>query len=251
MGRGFWRWGGLEGGVERRENWARFVGRVIYGRGFRMADAYPLHRPIRDCGFAAVDFESAGALRGHTDVPVQIGLAVMDAGSAGSAIPADGFLRSFLCAARPIAWCARKVHGITDADIGGAPPLLSLWTPIAGRLAGRCPVAHGAGTERRFLRAFPLHGFGPWVDTLKLAHAAFPDARSHALGALVESLGLKPELDGLCPGLRWHDALYDAAASLVLLRHLIRAGGLGDAPLETLVHPDRAAYYRRRSEMSS
>jgi len=211
-----------------------------------MPDAYPLDRPIRDCAFAAIDFESAGALPGMTDVPVQLGLAVLEEGHAGGDIPAARFLRSFLRAERPIAWSARKVHGIRDEDIVMAPPLRELWPEIAGRLGPRCPVAHGSGTEKRFLRAFPLHGFGPWVDTLKLAHAAYPEAPSHSLGPLLESLGLRASLDVLCPGLRWHDALYDAVASLLFLRHLIGACSLAEAPLETLVHPDRVEYYRRR-----
>ncbi len=211
-----------------------------------MPDAYPTDAPIRTCSFAAIDFESAGALPGHTDVPVQIGLAIMDDGHTQNAIPPANFLRSYLHAERPIAWSARKVHGITDEDIAGAPPLLALWPEVAGHLGSRCPVAHGSGTEKRFLRAFPLHGFGPWVDTLKLAHAAYPEAPTHSLGALLESLGLRPVLDTLCPGLRWHDALYDAVASLLFLRHLIEACDLADDPLEALVHPDRDAYYRRR-----
>ncbi|RYD60234.1 MAG: 3'-5' exonuclease, partial [Verrucomicrobiaceae bacterium] len=34
---------------------------------------------IGDCRFAAIDFESAGAARGRTDVPVQVGVATWSA----------------------------------------------------------------------------------------------------------------------------------------------------------------------------
>ena len=65
-------------------------------------------------------------------------------------------------------------------------------------------------TERRFLRAFPFHGFGPWVDTLKLSRAVWPEKKSFALGDLILELGLEDDLCDALPGFRWHDALSDA-----------------------------------------
>jgi DNA polymerase-3 subunit epsilon len=198
---------------------------------------------IRDLTFAAIDFESAGAMPGENDVPVQIGIALLEPG--GNIDPAH-FVRKYIRAHRPIAWSARKVHGITDEDIANAPEIVTLWPEISSMLGNRCVVAHSAGTEKRFLRAFPMHGFHPWIDTLKLAHAAWPDSKSHSLGKLTQSAGLVPELNQLCPGLRWHDALYDTVASLLILRHLIDTLDLHDAPLETLTNPDRSAYYAGR-----
>lgn len=203
---------------------------------------------LRKLTFAAIDFESAGAMRGENDVPVQIGMALLEP---GGKIDPSHFVRQYIRAERPIAWSARKVHGIADEDIADAPPLMSLWPDVSARLANRCVVAHSAGTEKRFLRAFPLHGFGPWIDTLKLSHAAWPDSPSHSLGQLTKAAGLVDELDSLCPGLRWHDALYDSVASLLILRHLIESCDLLDAPLETLTHPDRSAYYAGRRASSS
>ncbi len=103
---------------------------------------------VRDVEFAAIDFESAGVSRGQTDVPIQIGMAALRGG-----VITDPF-RSYLQSDRPIAWSARKVHGIEDADLADAPTLLALWPELRTRFANRWIVSHGAGTEKRFLRAF-------------------------------------------------------------------------------------------------
>jgi len=197
--------------------------------------------PIATARFAAIDFESAGAARGQTDVPVQVGLATWS--------PESGFEEtfvSFLRTSRPITWAARKVHGITPSDLEGAPALVSLWPEIRDRLEGAVVVAHGKGTERRFLRAFPGHPFSTWVDTLWIARAAWPDLPSHSLGDLCRHFGLTSKIDALVPRRRWHDALYDAAASLVLLEHAIDAFHLSERPLACLLTPDASAWRKTR-----
>ena len=196
---------------------------------------------IGDCRFAAIDFESAGAARGRTDVPVQVGVATWSA--------TDGHgerFMSYLASEAPITWSARKVHGIRDEDLHGTPALLSLWPQMKKHLAGAVVVAHGKGTEKRFLRAFPGHGFGPWVDTLLLSRAAWPELPDHSLSALCEGRGLGPVLETHHPGGRWHDALYDAVASLLLLEHVIAHHDLAGRPLDTLLRPDTAGWHRLR-----
>lgn len=196
---------------------------------------------IRDTRFAAIDFESAGAARGRSDVPVQIGLATWSAADGHG-----GAFVSFLHTARPITWAARKVHGIHPADLLDAPTLPALWPEVKSRLQGAAVVAHGKGTERRFLRAFPGHGFGPWIDTLLLARAAWPGLADHSLGQLCRHHGLADTVAALVPDRTWHDALYDAVASLALLQHLVAAFDLGTQPLDTLAHPDTSAWHRGR-----
>ena len=107
-------------------------------------------------------------------------------------------------------------------------------------------VAHGKGTEKRFLRTFPGHGFGPWIDTLLLARAAWPTLTDHSLGALCEALALTAKVQTIVPGKSWHDALFDAAASLVLLAHLIDSLALADHPVEAMLHPDTSAWHRTK-----
>jgi DNA polymerase-3 subunit epsilon len=196
---------------------------------------------IRHCRFTAIDFESAGATRGKTDSPVQVGLASWSA--------ADGHTQpfvSYLHTDQPILWSAQKVHGISPLDLTDAPPLLALWPELKSRLAGAIVVAHGKGTERRFLRAFPGHGFGPWIDTLLLARAAWPELAGHSLGALCQAHNLSATVEGLVALRSWHDALFDSVASLVLLAHVIETHFLIDEPLEALLHPDTSIWHRKR-----
>jgi DNA polymerase-3 subunit epsilon len=194
---------------------------------------------VRHCRFTAIDFESAGAARGMTDSPVQVGLASWSLESGHG----DAFV-SYLSTDQPVQWSARKIHGIGPEQLANAPSLLSLWPDLKQRLAGAVVVAHGKGTEKRFLRAFPGHGFGPWIDTLLLARAAWPDLTDHSLGALCDIRGLVEHIKSIVPDKSWHDALFDAAASLVLLAHLIETLALADHPVENLSRPDTSAWHR-------
>jgi len=196
---------------------------------------------VRQCRFTAIDFESAGASRGKTDTPVQVGLASWSVEDGLH----DSFV-SYLFTDQPVQWAARKVHGIGPEQLTDAPTFLSLWPELKSRLSGSVVVAHGKGTEKRFLRAFPGHGFGPWIDTLLLARAAWPDLPDHSLGALCETLGPSPSIRALVPGKSWHDALFDAVASLAILEHLNNALSLAETPLETILSPDTSAWHRTR-----
>jgi len=196
---------------------------------------------VAEAPFAAIDFESAGIRRGSTEVPVQIGIAQMRDGRI------ENQLSSFLGTKEAITWSAQKVHGIRMEDLAGAPDLLSLWPQIKALLESRWIVAHGAATEKRFLRAFPFHNFGPWIDTLKLARAVWPTQPSFALGDLLIALGLEPELRECHAAFRWHDALSDALASLILLRRVITDAKIADEPAEILLRADDSLYHRLKA----
>ena len=139
------------------------------------------------------------------------------------------------------------MHGITKEDLAGAPSFLDLWPTLNSLMKNRWVVAHGAATEKRFLRAFPFHGFGPWVDTLKLSRALWPSLASHALGDVIVALDLEPALRSLHPAFRWHDALSDAIASLVLLRHVIDTAGIINEAPAILLRADDSHYHRVKS----
>ncbi len=181
--------------------------------------------PLADAPFAALDFEGAGAAKGMSDEAVQVGIASAD----GLAEERVALFTSYIRPRQEVAWTATRVHGIDAARVEGAPFLEELWPDLRERLGGRVIVAHGAATEKRFLRRLPMHGFGPWVDTLRLARMVFPKARSHRLGDLIRAAGLEGQLTALFPEgeRKWHDALFDAAACLVLLRHLVAASARG------------------------
>jgi DNA polymerase-3 subunit epsilon len=181
--------------------------------------------------FAALDFESAGERPNEAGIPVQLGVVWME----GLSVSSESFYRSYLKTSRPVTWTARQIHGITDEDLRDAPELLSLWPELKQRLGGRWMVAHGVGTEKRYLRAFPMHGFGPWIDTLTLSRKILTGRSSYALSELAGELSLEAEARALLPYFRWHEALSDALASLLLLKKLIELSGIADHPAETLL----------------
>ncbi len=191
--------------------------------------------------FAGIDFESAGAQKGMTDVPVQLGMATWSLASGHT----DAYV-SFLKVDRPITWAAQKVHGITTDDLAQAPSLMTLWPKVKATLGKRIVVAHGHGTEKRYLRAFPAHGFGPWVDTLLLARAAWPQLSSHALGSVCDHFALTERVSELIPEKTWHDALYDTVASLMLIEYLIKEFRLEESPIELLLNPDISQWHQLR-----
>jgi len=199
---------------------------------------------IAETRFAAIDFESAGSAPGRAEEPVQIAVAHL----VGTAITES--LCSYVKTENPVTWAARKVHGITDAMIGDAPHFVDLWPRIKSDMEGCWIVAHGAATEKRFLRVFPFHPFGPWVDTLVLARAVYPRLSSHALGDVIRAVGLDGEPEIRADGFRWHDARCDAVASLVLLRHLVAVCGLADAEADVLRTATLESYFRIRSDKS-
>lgn len=192
--------------------------------------------------FAAIDFESAGTAPGQTDEPVQIAVVHW----IGDEMPVA--LNSHLKPSRPVTWAAREVHGITDEQLQNAPRLVDLWPQVKSSLDRRWVVAHGAPTEKRFLRVFPFHGFGPWVDTLTLTRAIYPSLPSHSLGDAITSLGLLDQIPS--KGFRWHDAASDALATLVLLRHLITVTNLQEESAEILTRPNLSAYFNARRKKS-
>lgn len=187
-------------------------------------------QPVRAAAFAALDFESAGARKGETDEVVQVGVAVCD----GLDWANLRMFRTYVRPAGKVAWTASRVHGIAAETVSGAPLFTELWPVLRGLLGGRVVVAHGAATEKRHLRKFPLHGFGPWIDTLPWARAVWPEAGSHRLEDAVAAAGEDDRLRRLVPTIDWHDALFDAVATLVLLRRAVEITDAWDLPVHRL-----------------
>lgn len=185
--------------------------------------------PLAQLPVAAIDFESAGAAPGETDCPVQIGIV-----RANTLFGTVDCFTSYIHCTRPVCWSAAKVHGITTAMLADAPTFADLWPEIRRLLSGCVVVGHNPATEMRFLSAFPGHGFGPWLDTLILARRAMPGLKDHSLGKVCDALQITPQVEALVPNKCWHDALFDAAGSLQLLRALTRGLQMEDAPLRGL-----------------
>ena len=174
---------------------------------------------LKNLEFASIDFESTGHREGIGDEPIQIGIAVMKEFE----IDKNSFFRSYIKPSNDLQITSRSqsVHRIKNEQLEKSPVLFELWPKINELLSKRVVVAHGAGTEKRFLRSFPMHGFDIWIDTLQLAKKVLPESTDYSLGALIHDIGANKDLKTICPELDWHDALFDAVASLFLLKELL------------------------------
>jgi DNA polymerase-3 subunit epsilon len=174
---------------------------------------------LKNLEFASIDFESTGHREGIGDEPIQVGIAVMK----GFEIDKSSFFRSYIKPSNDLQITSRSqsVHRIKNEQLQKSPVLFELWPKINELLSKRVVVAHGAGTEKRFLRSFPMHGFDIWIDTLQLAKKVLPESTDYSLGALIHDIGANEDLKTICPELDWHDALFDAVASLFLLKELL------------------------------
>lgn len=201
--------------------------------------------------FAAVDFETTGAVPGFPNEPWQVGLVSVSADPGVPPAPFESFLR--IAPDRPFNRYAPGRHAGLRGTLAAAPAPAEIWPRLAAALAGPV-VAHNAATERAVLAAAaPLHVPGPWIDTLALARAAWPGARSHALENLVPALGLEPALRAWLPDRAPHDALYDAAACALLLRHLLSQPGWADlSPAELArIRPPRTPGRKKNSNKTT
>lgn len=131
---------------------------------------------------------------------------------------------------RPIPEYASRVHGITDADVAGAPPFERVQRELYALCQGATVVAHNASFDLGFL---PLLAPLPSLCTLQLARRRFPNAPNHKNQTLRAYLRID-ELLRSCPGeLQPHRALGDALVTAgILLRCLPQVhGGQGGAPV--------------------
>lgn len=188
---------------------------------------------VSDSEITVLDYESTGSLSGYANEPWQIGMVSL----AGGKVNAESMFESLLRvgADRPFNPHAPGRHAALRGAISAAPTPQELWPQVEPRLAGRPLCAHNVATEKKFIRAMaPMHLFGPWIDTLRIARKVWPGCPSYALGELVARLGLKSRIDALCPGAEAHDALYDAVASAMLLEHLLEQPGWGGVTIGEL-----------------
>jgi len=188
----------------------------------------------REAILTALDFESTGAVQGLPDEPWQVGMVEMREGRVTGRFH-ESYLR--VAAGRPFNPYAPGRHAELRGVLASAPALSELWPVWKPWLEGRPLAAHNIGTERKFLcRAAPLHRLGPWVDTLRLARRVRPDLEGHSLREVAEALGIAERARALCPGRDWHDALFDAFASALILEHCLALPGWQEVSIEALAH---------------
>lgn len=110
----------------------------------------------------------------------------------------------------PIPENSRRIHGITEEMVANVPPFTAVFPQFADFVKDSTLIAHNAGFDVRFLNAELERTNLPPItnhvlDTLKLARAWFPDAKSYKLQDLIKRLGK----DGRDEA-RFHRALADS-----------------------------------------
>jgi DNA polymerase III epsilon subunit-like protein len=188
---------------------------------------------IFDARITVLDFETTGSVPGFPNEPWQIGLVSLQKGKVDSSSMFERLIR--VDPSRPFNAYAPGRHAQLRDEIAQAPAAQALWLKLSPRLSGLPLCAHNTATEKKVLRHMaPMHKFGLWIDTLKLARKAWPGCDSYALENLIVMLDLKAQIDVLCPGRQAHDALYDAVAAACLLEHLIAQQGWGNITIGEL-----------------
>lgn len=189
---------------------------------------------IFDAEITVLDFESTGVMRGYDNEPWQIGIVSLKGGRVDPSSLFDSLIKVDIN--RPFNPHAPGRHAALREVIASAPSPHELWLRICPRLTGSPLCAHNIATEKKFTRLMaPMHRFGLWLDTLRIARRAWPGCPSYALEDLIIMLDIKSRVDALCPGRAAHDALYDAVASAALLEHLLQQPGWGRVTIGELI----------------
>ncbi|MCK5803843.1 MAG: 3'-5' exonuclease [Lentisphaeria bacterium] len=195
-----------------------------------------------DTQFVAIDFETTGTVEGYPTEPWQIGMVFMRGGRVEGQYRFQSLLH---VGDRPFNPYAPGRHTSVRGELLVAPTLHDLWGQLEPWLGGRPLVAHSTATERKMLgEAFPLHPFGPWIDTLDLVRVAYPGLENHKLEDVVPRLGLQERVMEIAPDLGPHDAFYDAVACAVLLEHLLGLEGWQGLALASLTNAKSRALLR-------
>jgi len=202
---------------------------------------------ISQAELLAIDFETTGVVAEYPAEPWQIGLVRMR----DRKVSTETYESLLLVDQdRPFNHMAPGRHAELREELAAAPTMGQLWPEL--RTWCQVPlVAHNAATEKKHLRAAaPIHKFGPWIDTLKLARIAYPAFVTHKLDDLVDILKLRKRVDAICPERVAHDALYDAIACGMLLEHLLALPGWESLTVDQLATAKPTAFYRARASKS-
>ena len=183
--------------------------------------------------YCGIDFEGSGASKTLKDAPVQIGTAFLEPNK--TIIPA---LDSHINPGRRITSHAYRIHKIGYKEVINAPKIYSFYKDIKEASEKAIFVAHSTSTEKRYLKAaFPLLRIS-WIDTLTIARYAYPNIKSHKLENCFALTNKEEELRKLLPNKNWHDAIFDATASLLFLQHCLNLPGWEEiTTLQLMVPP--------------
>jgi DNA polymerase-3 subunit epsilon len=205
-----------------------------------------LEQPIASAEFLVVDTETNG-LWGDACELVEVGAVLVGGGELHDCW--SSLVRTHLPLRRGI----RRLTGITQAMVDGAPELEAVVPRLERRLRGRVFVAHNAAFDRRVLRqAFDRCGLEwpnpPVLCTAAMARVLLPLVRERRLAALASSLDIDAPVA--------HRALADAETCARVLcavfpRLCANAGSVGEGVALLAPRRRRAARKPRRRQWAT
>jgi ATP-dependent DNA helicase DinG len=122
---------------------------------------------------AIVDLETTGLAIADGAEILELGAVLVDPGEERLIT-----LASLVKPRGPVPRPVKRLTGLDDADLAGAPPLEALQGALRSALTGRRVIAHNASFERAFLSHFvaPALAEQEFLDTLDLLALTHPDA---------------------------------------------------------------------------
>ena len=190
------------------------------------------NRPLEDARFCVVDIEATGS-NPRRDQVIEVGVVVIEG------LEVTRRYGSLVNPGQRIPAWIRKLTGIDDDTVSGAPAFGDIAPKVEELLRDGIFVAHNVDFDARFLRgrleAEGIHT--PWWPTLctvRLSRRLLADKESYRLDALADDLGI--EMD------QHHRATSDAEAAAGILLHIVddRADELGISTVGDLLASSRA-----------
>lgn len=186
--------------------------------GWLATPSGPALGELRTGAFVALDFETTG-LDTRRDAIVSVAAIPFVDGT-----PRDGY-ETLVHPGRPIPAASSRVHGITDADVAGAPTIDAVLPALDAVLADHVIVGHDIAFDLAILRRDRRARRRPrvahlFLDTRGLAAALHRRWQDLELESLVAHLGLPMEARHTARG----DALMAGRVLLTLLPDLLAHG---------------------------
>lgn len=199
--------------------------------------------PASTMRYASIDLETAGPVGKEGFIPVNgsiIEVGIVECDNDGNVT--DRYESMISPAPEVAAVCgtgAVDVHGITMADVAGAPAWAEVAPDISARLEGRIMLAQNARFEGEWLghhmseAGQDFERWGPTLDTVCVAKQHFPALVNHKLASICERVGV-----GYTNGHRaMHDAEVAAQAFFAIRTHVFdqfRASTVAGRPVPAL-----------------
>jgi DNA polymerase-3 subunit epsilon len=174
---------------------------------------------VRDASFAVIDTETTG-LDPSSDHVVSLAIVPVDAGR----VRPEAAWQILIDPGVPVPPASTAIHGITDADVRGAPDLATALAIAGSAMRGRIIVGHNLPFDLAFLASVGYEA-ADQLDTLQVSRLLWRRRGTrHGLDALASRTAVVPQYR--------HSALGDAIATaqaLVACLPLLAGRGL-DTP---------------------